>query len=137
MDFRNLKIVELKYWDVFLHKDQTAIGRLYFWYKSEAKDLLDIPEEALTEFFNTGRVFKSVLIELFHPDLFNYLSLNNITRHLHIHIIPRYSKPIKRFDMVFKDIAFGKQYVPNKDFIVDDDVLIKIRDLIAGRLKNV
>lgn len=134
MNFENLKLLELKYWDVFLHKDQTTIGRLYFWYKLEDKDLLDIPEEALIEFFYYGRLLKSTLIELFHPDLFNYLSLNNVTRHLHIHIIPRYSRPIKKFNMVFEDIAFGKQYMPNKELIVEDDVLIKIRDLIRKKV---
>ena len=35
MDFNKLKIVDGKYWSVFLHQDQTALGRLYFWYKED------------------------------------------------------------------------------------------------------
>ena len=52
-DFNKLKIKEGKYWDVFLHEDQSVPGCVYFWYKDETTiDLLDIPEEAFSEFFS-------------------------------------------------------------------------------------
>ena len=56
MDFNKLKILEGKYWDVFLHEDQTVPGRVYFWYKDkETLDLLDVPEDAIVEFFIKGK----------------------------------------------------------------------------------
>ncbi len=135
MEFNELKILSGKYWGVFLHQDQTAIGRLYFWYNQEANDLLDVPEKALTEFHKLGNKIKSTLNKQFNPDMFNYLSLNNATEHLHIHIIPRYSKKIELFGLIFEDTSFGKSYKSNPKFIVNKDILIKIRDKIKYNVK--
>ena len=135
MEFEKLKILSGNYWDVFLHQDQTALGRLYFWYKKEAGDLLDVPKEALIEFHEMGKKIKFALSKAFHPDLYNYLSLNNVTRHLHIHLIPRYSKKIKLFGLVFEDSSFGKSYKRNPDFLVDEETLIQIKEKIKDNLK--
>lgn len=132
MDFEKVKILSGKYWDVFLHEDQTAIGRLYFWYKDDILDFLDIPEEAILEFYKTGKNLKEALVEVFQPDMFNYLALNNNTRHLHIHLIPRYSRKIEKFGIVFEDKSFGKNYKRDPDFKVPEEILFKIIELIKA-----
>ena len=137
MDFNKLKLWEGTHWDAFLHQDQTALGRLYFWNKGEESDLLDIPINALLEFYELGGAVKTSLVNLFQPDMFNYQSLNNRTNHLHIHMIPRYSKKIDLFDLTFEDISFGKRYERNSDFTVDEDTLIKIKDKIKGELVSI
>jgi len=135
MDFKKLRIIDGKYWDVFLHQDQTVLGKLYFWYKEEASDLLTIPKEALVEFYDLGNQVKFVLIKLFRPDMFNYLSLNNITKHLHIHLIPRYARRIELFGLIFDDSSFGKSYKRNPEFIVSEETLIDIKNKICSELK--
>ena len=135
MDFNKLKILEGEHWDVFLHQDQTVPGRLYFWYKKEVADLLEVPQQAIIEFYDIGKKIKSALVKSFQPDMFNYLSLNNATRHLHIHLIPRYSKKIELFGLLFKDNSFGKGYKCNPNFIVPDEILIKIKDHIKTELQ--
>ena len=134
MDFNKLKIFEGQSWDVFLHKDQTSIGKLYFWYKNNTNDLLEVPSEELLEFQNIGNKIKSSLEKLFSPDMYNYLSLNNATTHLHIHMIPRYSKQINLFGYVFNDVNFGKEYLCNSEFNVDEETLIQITNLIKNEL---
>ena len=135
MDFNKLKIVDGKYWSVFLHQDQTALGRLYFWYKEDkVLDLLETPQEAIVEFYDLGKKVKSALEKSFHPDMFNYLSLNNVTRHLHIHLIPRYSRKIELFGLSFDDSLFGKSYKRNPDFVVPEETLIKIKDQIKKEI---
>jgi len=135
MDFNELKILDGKYWDVFLHQDQTALGRLYFWYKKDARDLLDVPKEAINEFYEIGKKIKISLIKLFKPDMFNYLVLNNATRHLYIHLIPRYSRKIKMFGLTFSDDSFGASYKRNPSSVVAYEILIKIKDLIKREIK--
>jgi len=130
MDFRKLRIAESQDWKILLHQDQTCPGRLYFWYKNESQDLLDIPEDALLDFFRLALKVKKILSDIFQPDMFNYLSLNNRTKHLHIHLIPRYSRKIEKFGLVFEDTSYGKDYKTNPDFKVTEDVLTKIKDLI-------
>jgi len=135
MNFAKLKITEGKYWDVFLHEDQTVIGRIYFWYKEEGIiDLLDTTEEAILEFYNLAKKFKGSLVNLFKSDMFNYLALNNNTRHLHIHMIPRYSEKVEQFGFVFEDNNFGKSYKRNPDFKIDEEILIKIKETIKTQL---
>ena len=134
MDFNKLKIVGGKYWDVFLHEDQTVIGRMYFWYKEDILDLLDVPEEVISEFYHLGKKVKEALKKLFQPDMFNYLALNNNTKHLHIHVIPRYSKKVEKFGLVFEDISFGKSYKRNRNLAVSEEILIKIKDAIRKEL---
>ena len=135
MSWHITKILSGNFWDVFLHQDQTALGRLYFWYKDEAYDLLVVPKEALIEFHELGNKIKSALLSAFQPDLYNYLSLNNVTSHLHIHVIPRYSKKRELFGLVFEDASFGKSYKRNPDFIITEETLIKIREKIKENLK--
>lgn len=134
MDYKDLKLTKGKYWDVFLHEDQTVPGRSYFWYKGNKKDLLDIQKEAVVEFFTSGKKIKSALQKSFKPDRFNYLSLSNCTDHVHIHIIPRYSRSIKLFGVTFQDTAFGKSYKRNKKFKLGKETLIKIKEKIQGAL---
>ncbi len=136
MEFEKLKILSGHYWDVFLHQDQTALGRLYFWYKEEASDLLDIPHEALIEFYEMGNRVKSALTKTFNPDLYNYLSLNNVTKHLHIHLIPRYSRKIRLFGFVFDDFSFGRAYECATNFHVNEETLVKIKEKIKEALKG-
>ncbi|MFH1211553.1 MAG: HIT domain-containing protein, partial [Candidatus Woesearchaeota archaeon] len=86
-------------------------------------------------FHEMGKKIKSALSETFHPDLYNYLSLNNSTSHLHIHLIPRYSKKTELFGFVFEDSSFGKSYNRNPDFQVDEEILIQIKEKIKKNLK--
>ncbi|HLC70787.1 MAG TPA: HIT family protein [Candidatus Nanoarchaeia archaeon] len=135
-DFNKLKIKEGKYWDVFLHEDQSVPGCVYFWYKDETTiDLLDIPEEAFSEFFSLAKEIKEALMVAFKPTMFNYLALNNNTRHLHIHMIPRYGEKIEVFGITFEDKAFGKSYKRNLDFKVSEEFLIKLKELIQSKMQ--
>ncbi len=136
MNFERLKITSGKHWDVFLHEDQTTIGRLYFWYKGDASDLLDVSEEAFSEFYRTAKMIKDALIGVFQPDMFNYLSLGNRTKHLHIHLIPRYSRELRLFDTTFKDAAYGSGYKRDLDLNITEEVLLKIKSLIIEALTN-
>ena len=66
--------------------------------------------------------------------MFNYLALNNNTRHLHIHLIPRYDREVEYLNITFRDEAFGKSYKRNPEFKLSEDLLIKIRDLIKEKV---
>ena len=87
------------------------------------------------ELHQLGNKITSALSESFHPDYYNYYSLDNMTRHLHVHIIPRYSKEIHMFGLQFKDIAFGKSYKRNPNFIVEEKILIEIKNEIIKHIE--
>lgn len=137
-DFQKLKIIEGKFWEVNVHWDQTVPGRVCFWYKKDSKkDFLDLSKEELSEFYELGKKVKKALEKSFKPDLFNYYSLSNATKHLHIHLIPRYSREINLFGLKFKDSSFGKGYERNPNFVVREDILIKIKNEIIKNLNKI
>jgi len=132
MDYEQFKIDSGKYWDLFLHTDQGLLGRCYFWYKGEERDLMEVPEIASLELIANGKRIHNALTRLFHPDLFNYQSLNNRTLHLHFHVLPRYEHPREFALREFSDPDFGKAYQGNKQ-LVPLEVLLQIKDRVAGR----
>jgi diadenosine tetraphosphate (Ap4A) HIT family hydrolase len=135
-DFQRLKIAEFKHWEVYLHGNQYFLGRVYIWAKrGDSLDLMAITLEEREELFEVGDLVKNALSDLFKPDIINYAALGNITPHMHLHVIPRYSSP-REFDGVnFVDGRWGKNYAPyDYDFVVSESTLIKIRDYLKERL---
>jgi len=132
-DFQQLKISSGEYWDLFLHADQGLLGRCYFWYKGEEKDLMDIPEMATLELRANGARLKKTLEELFQPHCFNYQSLNMRTPHLHFHVLPRYGTERKFEGITFTDENFGYIYRGGGGALLDPSILVKIRDAVAEK----
>lgn len=136
MDFEKLKIKEYEQWIVYLHQNQYYLGRMYIWSRREnALDFMEMNEEEKKELFKIGQELKKVLSLSFKPDLINYSILGNVAKHLHIHVIPRYSSN-RTFDGIkFADRQWGKNYAPyNYDFKVPETTLLKIRETIKSAL---
>ena len=136
-DFEKYLLTESEHWKVFLWQNQVYLGRSFVWAKRMGViDFLEITGPERDGFFSTSRLVKKAMIELFHPDLFNYVSLGNIANHLHIHIIPRY-EGTREFDgLTFIDNKWGQNYAPyNYEFKIPDKTLFKIRDIMRQKLK--
>jgi diadenosine tetraphosphate (Ap4A) HIT family hydrolase len=140
MGYENRLIKRFDKWSVFLHSNQNYLGRVYLWANREdAIDFMEMVEsgrdEEREELFQVGNKVKCSLVRLFNPDLFNYGAFGNETRHLHVHIIPRYESP-RTFDGIqFDDNAWEKNYSPyDRSIIVPEETIIKIRDLIRDDL---
>lgn len=135
-DFEQLKMKQFGNWSVYLHQSQCYLGRLYLAaLREDDVDLFDMTLEEREEFFDIGKKVKKALTELFNPDRLNYLNLQNEWRHLHIHVIPRYSTPRSFDSITFTDERWGKNYAPyNKDFKVPETTLFKLRDEMSKKL---
>ncbi len=136
MDYSHLKIAEYTHWQVYLHQSQYYLGRCYIWSKREGLvDLMDMSWLEMGELFDIGRQLQRALTRLFHPDLFNQLSLGNTTTHLHLHVVPRYKEPREFVGITFADGNWGKNYVPyDRDFRVFPEVLQKLKLAISREL---
>ncbi len=133
IDYQQLKISSGQYWNIFLHQDQTVLGRSYFWYNGELTDLMEIPERAMLELRENGNRLKRTLEELFHPNQFNYSSLNNRTKHLHFHVIPRYRDSREFMGISFTDEHFGESYQRNQGVHLHPTLLAEIKEVIAQK----
>lgn len=135
--YEEFKISEFAHWDLFLLGNQYFLGRGYLWAKREnATDFLNMSSRERDEFFYAAGEFQRVLREEFNPNLFNYYAAGNVSPHLHVHIIPRY-KASRVFDGVeFNDAIFGKNHsFYDRDFKIPEKTLLKIRDVLKGRLE--
>lgn len=133
LDYKQLLIKDFTHWSVYLHQDQTNLGRSYLWsHRQEYIDFLDMADEERDEFFQVAQLLRRSLTDLFKPDLFNYASLANVTRHLHIHCIPRYARPRIFQDITFTDLRWGHGYRSNPKFFVSDEALLGIRDAMRA-----
>jgi len=127
-DYSKNIIKEYEYWTLYVHENQSYLGRCYLWCKREnALDLTDATEEEQNELFKILPQIKSALEKAFQTDWFNYAFLGNEDRHLHGHIIPRYEFTREFAGIIFTDDRWGKNYLTNKDFITPPDVLESVR----------
>lgn len=141
MDFsesKDIKILKFDLWDLYLHPHQNYLGRCYLWAKRpELIDFMDMNEEEWAAFKTLAPQIKNVLKEAFNADHFNYSSLGNITRHLHIHFIPRYQSPRILESITFSDSRWGNDYDPyDRTFTVPKMTLSKIAETISDHAQK-
>src|SRR3989344_2132779 len=122
-DFSKYKIKYYKYWEVNLHENQGHLGRCVVWCKrQEALDLTEATKEEYDELLIIIRELKTALTRAFQPNWFNYAFLGNETRHLHCHIIPRYSS-LRVFEgITFEDKKWGHNYLTDYSFKISEEL---------------
>jgi diadenosine tetraphosphate (Ap4A) HIT family hydrolase len=129
-------IKEYKYWSVYIHQNQSYLGRCIVWCKRKnALDLTDANLKEQKELFSILKKLKKALKKAFNPNWFNYAFLGNETRHLHGHFIPRYKKQKKFMNIIFKDELYGHNYKTNYNFKIPEEVLNNIKNEIKKYLK--
>lgn len=130
-DFSKNLIKEYKYWNVYIHKNQSYLGRCIVWCKREdALDLADATKEEQEELFLVLHDLREVIKKVFQPDWFNYSFLGNETRHLHGHFIPRYSTTKKFMKIVFEDKLYGHNYKTDHNFQTSPELLDEIKNML-------
>ena len=123
-----------KNWTVFVNLNQQYLGRCIVKLNRHIVDFFEIIEAERKELFETViPELKGALERSFEPDLFNYASLGNCVRHLHLHVIPRYKDERKFRGVVFRDRNWNSNYKPyNKNFEISEE----LRHSIAAELRN-
>ncbi|MDP4038600.1 MAG: hypothetical protein Q8P54_01360 [bacterium] len=135
-DFSKNLIKEYKHWAIYVHNNQSYLGRCIVWCKrQDALDLANATLKEQKELFLVLHNLRECEKRVFHPDWFNYSFLGNETRHLHGHFIPRYAKPITFMNVAFSDRLYGHNYKTDYDFITPEAVLNAIKNKLAKELK--
>jgi diadenosine tetraphosphate (Ap4A) HIT family hydrolase len=119
-----LVIKRYKYWRIELRNNQNYLGWCFVVLNRHVEDLIEITPEEQRELFKVTKKLRKAITKIFQPDLYNYASLGNETRHVHLQIIPRYSNEIVFQGVTFTDENWGSNYSPyDKSF--DTPVSIK------------
>lgn len=133
--YRKYFINEYEFWKVELHSNQFYLGRSVIILKRHLEDMMDLNNNESEELFAIGKKLRDAIAYSFRADMFNYASLGNEMRHVHLHIVPRYAKPVKFDGHTFEDKRWGKNYSGyDKDYRVEDGVSTKIIESIRSTL---
>ena len=136
MEHEQRLIRDFDHWSVYLHENQCYLGGTILWARrKDALDFFDMTEEEKAEYFDVGKKLRITLIGLFRPNMFNYLTLANVTRHLHTHLIPRYESSRIFSGIEFTDKRWGKNPAPyDEKFSINDFQMMKIRDAVKREI---
>jgi diadenosine tetraphosphate (Ap4A) HIT family hydrolase len=121
-------VTEGRHWVLKVHTNQDVLGRtILFAKRSNALDLCDMTEDEMYEMMMLLRTLRVVLLAApFMADWMNYSFLGNAYRHLHAHVLPRYSSKRVFGGITFDDLQWGRQYhspkMANTPFAVLDSV---------------
>ncbi len=126
-------IREYRFWTLMINEDQRYLGRCVIWLVREGalQDKCDLTTEEREEFWRIELHTRNALRALWKPDLFSYMWQGNLIAqhggHGHEHIVPRYKYPRLFQGVEFVDQRWGKNSAPAEPFIVDADLLHRIR----------
>jgi diadenosine tetraphosphate (Ap4A) HIT family hydrolase len=127
-DFSRELIYEGSYWRVTLNENQYYLGRCMIILKRHLEDPIQLSKMEVEEIIDLTVKCVKVLREMFNPNLFNYAMLGNIVRHVHLHVIPRYSSERTYDGLKFIDGNWGGHYYPYPEFKMPEDSFRKLRD---------
>ena len=134
-EYKYLNIKDFKHWKLMLHEHQCYLGRSIIALKRHDEDIFNCTTEELIELREISIKLRNTIKELWGADMFNYCSLGNGIRHVHLHLIPRYSNPVEFENVTFTDERWGKNYAPhNTEFKVSTEILTKIVDKIKNNV---
>lgn len=69
----------------------------------------------------------------FTPDHFNYVFLQNQDRHVHLHVIPRYHRPVVRDGRTFVDEGWPGHYEVGEEVRLEQQNLLTLAALLGAR----
>lgn len=96
-------IREYDHWVVLIRPVQVTIGSLVLASTGDAVRFSDLSTGAFSELQQVSGDLESALAAAFRYDKLNYLMLMMVDRHVHFHVIPRYSEPVALGDRSYPD----------------------------------
>lgn len=135
VEFKNLNIFAGQYWTIRLHTNQTYLASCVIVLNRHLEDLFDIRSEEKEELFHLTKMLREVIRAQFKPNLFNYVSLGNVIKHLHLQIIPRYDQSREFDNLIFHDKNWGKNYTLTPEGnLIPQATKVKIAQIIKMNL---
>lgn len=94
---------EFEYWVVLLRSAQVTAGSMVLACKESAESLAEVTPDAYQELSSVTQEVEQTLKSAFNMEKINYLALMMEDKHMHFHVIPRYSSVRKLGSTIIKD----------------------------------
>lgn len=131
-------IKETGHWKVFLHPNQAYLGYSIVRLRRDAGSLSELTAEEWSGLHDVIVWFESAFRKV-GAEMFNWTCLMNDAYkadspepHVHLHVRPRYRKPVSVRGEVFEDPDFAHHYDKTRKKEVSDCMLKKIAGLVSN-----
>ncbi len=121
---------EFGHWVVLLRPKQVTLGSLVLACKGEVTRLGDVGPAAFGELATVTAQLEAALERAFQPDRFNYLLLMMVDKHVHFHVLPRYSSPREFVGTRIVDRRWPKPPVLSETLEMDPSQRRTLADLL-------
>ena len=136
---KKFQVYESKSWSVFLSDEQDYIGRCILVLKRHCNSMSELTDDEWDELRNLVCKVEACLKAVLGATLCNWSCLMNDfykeaapDPHLHIHVRPRYDKPVMLHGSTYTDSEFGHHYALNKSGIIPaedkEEVFIRLKE---------
>lgn len=134
-EYKRTLIREYDYWVVLLRPTQVTLSSLVIVCKEDAENISSISSLANSEFQIVVKDVEQVLKYIFNYDKINYLALMMLDKHVHFHVLPRYSESI-----LFNGIKYSDKYWPlapqlSEKLNISESDFQDLKDIITSNLK--
>ena len=136
---KRFQVYESGSWSVFLSDEQDYIGRCILVLKRHCHSLSELTDGEWDELRDLVRRVEACLKAVLGAALCNWSCLMNSfykeaapDPHLHIHVRPRYDRPVALNGNTYPDGEFGHHYAPDKSGAIP----AKDREEVFARLKE-
>ena len=136
---KRFQVYESRSWSVFLSDDQDYIGRCVLVLKRHCNSMSELTDNEWDELRNLVCKVEACLKAVLGAALCNWSCLMNSfykeavpDPHLHIHVRPRYDKPVILNGSTYTDSEFGHHYALHKGGVIPDkdkeEVFIRLKE---------
>ena len=88
------RLLQTDNWIVALNLNQDRLGKCMIALRRHETDALALTPVELDELWNVARATRDAISAAFSPDHYNFMFLMNQDAHVHLHVIPRYSRTV-------------------------------------------
>ncbi len=106
-------IAETEHWKLVLNKrNQSLLGKCFLTLRRHEESVTALSPEEWADLRTGTALATDALRSAFEPDHFNYAFLQNLDRHVHLHILPRYAGSREFSGEIFEDECYPDHYDP-------------------------
>jgi diadenosine tetraphosphate (Ap4A) HIT family hydrolase len=97
---------ESEHWRLVLNRNQNLLGKSLLALRRHCESVAELTGEEWVALQGELAAAGDLLSAALSPDQFNYALLQNVDRHVHVHVIPRYASPREFGGRTFVDEDF-------------------------------
>jgi diadenosine tetraphosphate (Ap4A) HIT family hydrolase len=103
-------VVRAEHWLVVLNRNQNLLGKSMIVLARHEESVTHLTQEEWRELQVLIERTTGSLTSAFSPDHFNYVFLQNVDRHVHLHVVPRYAQSRAAVGERFVDSTWPAHY---------------------------